>query len=159
MTKISLLGRDGYGHVYLFEKNTKKYAVKVSSNKDHAYNILKKEKEMLKYLSGCKGIPKFIAWKYPDFIDDKSKKALYMEYISGKSLHDLPSNAVNVYGLLYDILKILVHIHDQDIIHGDIKSGNILVFDNNTIKLTLMSDEIDEFDITSDTRRLHIEVK
>jgi hypothetical protein len=36
---------------------------------------------------------------------------------------------------------------------------DITFLDNNTIKLTLMSDEIDEFDITSDTRRLHIEVK
>ncbi len=36
---------------------------------------------------------------------------------------------------------------------------DIKFLDNNTIKLTLMSDEIDAFDITSDTRRLHIEVK
>jgi hypothetical protein len=36
---------------------------------------------------------------------------------------------------------------------------DITFLDNNTIKLTLMSDEIDEFDITSDTRRLHIDVK
>ncbi len=36
---------------------------------------------------------------------------------------------------------------------------DISFLDNNTIKLTLMSDEIDAFDITSDTRHLHIEVK
>jgi len=36
---------------------------------------------------------------------------------------------------------------------------DIKFLDNHTIKLTLMSDEIDAFDITSDTRHLHIEVK
>jgi len=36
---------------------------------------------------------------------------------------------------------------------------DISFLDNNTIKLTLMSDEIDAFDITSDTRYLHIEIK
>ena len=36
---------------------------------------------------------------------------------------------------------------------------DISFLDNNTIKLTLMCDEIDDFDITSDTRHLYIEVK
>jgi hypothetical protein len=36
---------------------------------------------------------------------------------------------------------------------------DISFLDNNTIKITLMSDEINAFDITSDTRRLHVEVK
>ena len=36
---------------------------------------------------------------------------------------------------------------------------DIKFLDNNTIKLTLMSNEMDAFDITSDTRRLHVEVR
>ena len=49
----------------------------------------------------------------------------------------------------YDIIKNIRFPSDVDIVF----------LDNNTIKLTLMSDEIDDFDIKSDTRHLHIKVK
>ena len=36
---------------------------------------------------------------------------------------------------------------------------DIVFLDNNTIKLTLMSDDIEDFDIVTGTRRIHIEIK
>ncbi len=49
----------------------------------------------------------------------------------------------------HDIIKNLQFPADID----------ISFLDNNTIKLTLMSDKIDAFDIRSDTRRLHVDVR
>ncbi len=49
----------------------------------------------------------------------------------------------------YDLVKDIQFPADVD----------IQFIDNNTLKLTLMSDDIDNFDIVSDTRVLHIEVK
>ena len=74
-----------------------------------------------------------------DVGEDEGRAYVAMEYIDGLRLADhiqdggLPLNRVISYGV--EIAGALAHAHEHGIIHGDIKSSNVLITEEGTAKL------------------------
>jgi Serine/threonine protein kinase len=98
---------------------------------------LKKEIFMLKNLYH-KNIVQYL---YTEVNKDYNGVDIMMEYVSGGSLRHL----LNKFGkfeepmaalYIFQVLKGLMYLHQQGIIHRDIKSANILVTQDGIIKLS-----------------------
>lgn len=125
--KQSNLGQGAFGLVYsAFDQETSKIvAVKCLTNKE-SIESFKDELELLKKLHHPAIVP------YIDsFTDSKGGLQIVMEYAEGGSLLDI----IHKYGTLNEhlaaiyisqILKALVYLHEQKVIHRDIKAGNVL---------------------------------
>lgn len=79
--------------------------------------------------------------QYLGFEETDSEYRMFLEYISGGSIQQLLENfgsfdeaVVRLYAL--QILEGLEYLHSKDVVHGDIKPGNILVTDRGQIKLS-----------------------
>ena len=74
-------------------------------------------------------------------MDANNTFCVYLEYLSGGSISDLCRR----YGFLgeaisrqytYQVIKALVYLHSKDVVHGDLKGGNVLLTkDGETVKL------------------------
>ena len=98
---------------------------------------LKLEISMLKELSH-KNIVRYI---HTEINPEKTAVDIIMEYVSGGSLremlkkfHQLTENMTRIY--IKQLLDALVYLHGKGIVHRDIKSANLLVDREGTIKLT-----------------------
>lgn len=74
-----------------------------------------------------------------DFLRDKGLEYLVMEYLSGDSLKNILSRSRFDYGhtiLIMDrLVSVLTYLHSQGVVHSDVKPSNIIVGENNSIKL------------------------
>ncbi|KAH0794816.1 STE family protein kinase [Histomonas meleagridis] len=125
--KQSKLGQGAFGLVYsAFDQETSKIvAIKCLTNKD-SIDSFKDELDLLKRLHHSAIVP------YLDsFLDSKGSLQIVMEYAEGGSLLDI----IHKYGTLNEqvaaiyvsqILKGLVYLHKQNVIHRDIKAANVL---------------------------------
>ena len=79
--------------------------------------------------------------KLKDFIVTEESHYLVMEYIDGKNLYEYMSTVTgplpmqNVALFLNEVLSALAYVHDNKLIHLDIKPSNIMLSSNNSIKL------------------------
>lgn len=86
-----------------------------------------------------------------DFIIKDESHYLVMEYIDGKNLYDYmttvtgPLPMQNVALLLNEVLSALNYVHENGLIHLDIKPSNIMLSSNNSVKLV-------DFGISQDKR-------
>lgn len=84
------------------------------------------------------GIPRLV-----DFIDQKDQEQLYivMEFIEGKNLEEYIYNEIGLIPagralpMFLEVLDIVEYIHNQGVLHLDIKSNNIMLQPNGQIKL------------------------
>lgn len=67
--------------------------------------------------------------------------ALAMEYVPGGSIHYLlkffksfKETLVKIY--VNQVVKVLVRLHERGIVHGDLKTSNLMVDDLGTVKLS-----------------------
>lgn len=72
---------------------------------------------------------------------DRADPFLVMEYVEGRSLEDhfRRDGAFAVEDALSvskQMLEALTYLHEQNVVHGDLKPGNVLVSDEGTVKIT-----------------------
>ena len=80
--------------------------------------------------------------KYHETYNDNKYIYLVMEYISGKPLFSKITEQSNqnfsekiAAGYMKELFYAINHCHAQDIVHRDIKPDNIMITDNNTVRL------------------------
>ncbi|KAJ8538957.1 hypothetical protein ON010_g12914 [Phytophthora cinnamomi] len=66
--------------------------------------------------------------KQPVFVCEQAIHGTLPSFLKGKS-------AEEIWGALYTAAEGLRHLHEQGIVHGDLKGNNVLVCDNNYVKL------------------------
>lgn len=119
--------------------NTDKVAIKeFKVDKEEYYE---NEKSILEKLSEKDNADKYII-KYYGYLDDSMNKSLVIEYMEGGDLvsylertnHAQPAEQL-VLKFAASIARSLDFMHSYDIIHCDVKCDNILITQNNEVKL------------------------
>ncbi|GAT98585.1 serine threonine protein kinase putative [Entamoeba histolytica] len=123
-----LLGQGAYGQVFKGTFRKKVVAIKemmFDRNYQYEYNCFKREIELLKILNH----PNIV--ETLGIVDEPKSLVLIMEYVPFGSLRELIKNQelkkemrIRV---CYDISIALSYLHHLNIIHRDIKSGNVLL--------------------------------
>ena len=147
LTCIKFLGYDSFGELFLYKQNNSNiiYAVKIrNKSSPEISKYSKSEIKILKKLNH----PNIV--KLIKVIDNESLKdiLLVMEYCNGGSLleclenfkekYNIPFTEEIVQFLTKQIVDALIYIHDNNIIHRNLKSEKIMVhFDNNYDKENL----------------------
>lgn len=79
--------------------------------------------------------------KYHGFIRNEKKMLIFLEYCSGGSLRHLykkkgPLKESQVIELLKQVITGLIYLHQQGVVHRDVKAANILLTNDGNVKLT-----------------------
>ncbi|XP_019086680.1 PREDICTED: serine/threonine-protein kinase BCK1/SLK1/SSP31-like [Camelina sativa] len=104
----------------------------VKSSEFSSSEFLQREESILSKLSSPY-IVKYIGSNVTTENDNKSMYNLQMEYVSGGSIHDLIKNSGGklpepvIRSYTRQILKGLVYLHEQGIVHCDLKSQNVMI--------------------------------
>jgi len=134
-TKSHLIGSGAFGSVYIGKtKDNEKVAIKKSNAKKHS-TIKKIYKREIQFLKEC-ACPYIV--RYVQSFLYKKSIWIIMEYIDGgtlKTFHKLELKSDSIAYILKCILEGLTIIHQNNIIHRDIKDDNILIGLNGDIKI------------------------
>lgn len=133
---IRKLGEGGYASVYLCKDEVgARYACKSLPKRKNSYDRVRKEIDIMKTLQQSPNVVRYIE-------DGENDMSYYIvqEWCRGGSLHDhlhLQSdeghNEKDVSRVTRSVLQTLCHLHNLDVVHGDVKPGNVLinsVYDN-----------------------------
>jgi serine/threonine protein kinase len=138
---ISLIGEGGMGDVYLAEHVSiqRKVAIKVLKPelvKNEEIRLrFKNEAAMLAHLQH----PNIVG--LIDYVEQDGGLFLIMEYVEGQSLDDLikdqqaPISIERAKKLMIQIVEAFIYAHKNGIVHRDVKPSNILVTNNDQIKV------------------------
>lgn len=134
--KLGRLGIGSFGEVWtvsdISERPPATYVAKIPLSKNYNAKI-EKEARILKRLSDHSCVPKF-----REIIEDKNKIILIQEFVSGKTLLEVIERELEdkeVESIIMQLTDVVAHAHDLEIIHRDIKPGNIMVKPDGTITL------------------------
>lgn len=138
--KIKVLGAGGYGNVYLVKntKTNKLYAEKKmfknninQKNYENEINIL----SLLKHNNIIKLYHYSESNKFYNIFLEYIENGTLEEFIQyNKSINYIPPDEL-IKNIIIQINNGLKYIHNNSIIHGDIKPGNILLTKNNKVKI------------------------
>ncbi|MFD2444276.1 serine/threonine protein kinase [Bacillus sp. CGMCC 1.16607] len=130
---IQFIGKGGYGIAYKAEDQlTGQFVVvkQLRKRKRKSRNgQLEREAKILTIFSHS-SIPSFI-----DFFQEDNKIFLIMEHMNGKNVEDLiflyghKYNEENSFRFLLKVLQVVKYLHDNEIIHRDLRLPNILIDD------------------------------
>ncbi|MEA5448880.1 serine/threonine-protein kinase [Leptolyngbya sp. CCNP1308] len=130
------LGQGGFGRTYLAVDESsdppvvcvvKQMTLAVGSDRAFLRDRFHREADRLATLGQHPQIPALLA-----VIDNAQGQFLVQEYIPGPNLDQLIQQSPEVGGealvqrVLYELLPVLVYIHDHSVIHRDIKPANII---------------------------------
>ena len=137
---IKQLGNGGMATVYLAHdlKFDAKVALKVL-NKEYEYN----ENIRKRFLAEAKNMYRMShanVVKVTDLIDENDNVAFVMEYIDGETLKDyiernnkLSDNEIGT--ILIQMLQALSYVHNQNLVHRDVKPSNFMIDKLGAVKL------------------------
>ncbi|XP_010482930.1 PREDICTED: mitogen-activated protein kinase kinase kinase ANP1-like [Camelina sativa] len=126
-----IIGRGSTATVSLAIKSSGDFFA-VKSSEFSSSEFLQREESILSKLSSPY-IVKYIGSNVTTENDNKSMYNLQMEYVSGGSIHDLIKNSGGklpepvIRSYTRQILKGLVYLHEQGIVHCDVKSQNVMI--------------------------------
>jgi len=136
--KLDFLGAGAYGKVYRgINKITKEHvAIKVIELEDcsNEFSKVVQEISILKELN-----TQYVTRYYGSYVKN-SELWIVMEFAGGGSVRELlePTGSleeVAIAIILREVLKALVYLHGEGKVHRDIKSANILLCDDGSVKL------------------------
>lgn len=136
---LNFLGAGGMGDVYraVHDKLNRQSAIKVLQGKTDSYAIIKTRFFNEARLQASLLHPN-IATLY-DFQEIGDELYIFMEFVDGTCLNDLiESRALSVEDSLeifMSIVEAIAYVHSQGIIHRDIKTQNVKVTPDGTVKL------------------------
>ncbi len=108
------------------------FVAKVPLSKNFNARI-EKEARILKHLSDHPGVPKF-----REIIEEKNKTILIQEFVVGKTLLEVIERELTskeVESVVIQLVDVVAYAHDLEIIHRDIKPGNVMVRPDGKITL------------------------
>ncbi|MBD2301609.1 CHASE2 domain-containing protein [Nostoc sp. FACHB-190] len=133
----SVLGSGGFGYTYLADDTKRPGSPKCvvkhlqPAQKDPRFlevarRLFKAEAEILEILGQHKRIPQLLA-----YFEENQQFYLVQEYVKGHCLQDelvvgKRVEEAEVIKILRDVLKVLVFVHDHNVIHRDIKPSNLM---------------------------------
>src|SRR5260221_1262087 len=133
---LSPLGSGGFGTVYLAEDTwiDKKVAIKVPHRQNVDFGDLLHEPRLLASLSHPNIVSILTAEKHENVF------FIVMEFVPGETLETIISRDGTVdlalaLGYTCQICNALDHAHGQNVIHRDLRPGNVLVTDSGMLKL------------------------
>lgn len=135
---VKNIGTGGFAEIYLSYDiiNNKFVAMKVSNNESNSvYNDCVNEIITYKKCGLYKKDNEYIVNIINSFI--YKKRCCYVMELLGKSIFDYRRNESkklsydNLIKIIFQLLKSIEYLHNQNIIHGDIKPENILLCDHN----------------------------
>lgn len=141
---IAFKGSGSFGSVYICERNSKKYAIKIfnsnyvfSQFSTGADNRITREIQALKIVNH----PNVVSYVDEGLYDDNGSKYVYvvMDYVDGENLKDYASNhnldIPQIINIFKNILNGINAIHLKHIIHRDLKPDNIYITQKGEIKI------------------------
>lgn len=134
---INIIGQGRYGIAYLaINKFGEKCVVKQLRNEmlKLTKNSIVYEKKILKMLNDSR-FPRFIS----EFKDD-FREGYLLEYIDGIVFHDLINRGheftrEEIYETALQLLELVETLHNQGIVHKDIRTPNVILMKNNQLAL------------------------
>ncbi|OCQ96595.1 serine/threonine protein kinase [Nostoc sp. MBR 210] len=133
----SVLGSGGFGYTYLADDTKRPGSPKCvvkhlqPAQKDPRFlevarRLFKAEAEILEILGQHKRIPQLLA-----YFEENQQFYLVQEYVKGHCLQDelvigKRFEEAEVIKILRDVLKVLIFVHDHNVIHRDIKPSNLM---------------------------------
>ena len=134
--KLGRLGIGSFGEVWkvrdIVEIPPSVYVAKIPLSKNFNAKI-EKEARILKRLSKHPCVPKF-----REIIEEKNKTILIQEFVIGKTLYEVIERELSnkeVESIVIQLVDVVAYAHDLEIIHRDIKPGNVMVRPDGTITL------------------------
>lgn len=132
------VGRGAYADVYrgINIKTKQVVAIKqIGLDKDHDLLVLMGEIDLLKILKHKNIV------KYHGFVQTPTSLNVFLEYCDGGSLRQLYQkngrglSELEIVPYVYPILEGLNYLHEQGVVHRDVKAANVLLTNRNEVKL------------------------
>lgn len=133
------LGTGGFGVTYnaYHEVSKKNYVIKVPLNIDNIIQDLevwKNEATLLAELDDHRHIVRIID-AFEENFKEKKIPVIVLEFIEGENLEEIMKSGKKIpedkaVKYIYQIGKAIVYLNDNELVHGDIYPGNIMIKDN-----------------------------
>lgn len=128
---LEKIGMGKFGVVYKgIHRKTQQYVAIKMEKRDQEIATIKHETTILNHLyrKGCRDVP-FVLW-YGVYMDYTCLTMTYFERTLSEIKDKLVNENEKVNKIMYRILEIIENVHEQYVIHRDIKIDNFMILEN-----------------------------